>query len=162
MTDPSSPEHRRLDPVELAAWHGMLTAHAVVLRVLDRRLQAEHGLAVTEFDVLITLSNAPGQRLAMTGLAGAIMLSPAGVTHVVTRLERERLVERDPDPSDRRRVLVTLTAAGRTKLDGARATHDDVVRSRFTDRLTVEQRHALAAVWSAVLAPPPEPEAGLG
>lgn len=129
----------------------MLTAHAIVLRVLDHRLRAEHGLAVSEFDVLITLWNAPGKRRAMTELAGAIMLSPAGLTHLVTRLERDRLVARNADPADRRRVLVTLTAQGRRRLDEARVTHDDVVRTWFTDRLTVAQRHALVGAWAAVL-----------
>ena len=57
-----------------------------VVQALDAELRRNHGLAVTEFDVLITLFNAPNQRLGMSVLADRVMLSPAGTTHLVTRL----------------------------------------------------------------------------
>src|SRR2546427_7758124 len=97
---------------ELAAWQGMLTVHARLIRELDRLLRAEHGISVSNFDVLITLFNADRQRLRMSDLANAIVLTPAGLTHLITRLERDRLVERNIDPGDRRSFLVTLTDAG--------------------------------------------------
>jgi DNA-binding MarR family transcriptional regulator len=139
-----------LTPAELAAWHGMLGVHAEVLRTLDRRMRAEHGLAVTEFDVLITLFNADGARLRMMELAAAIMLSPAGLTHLVTRLERDALVTRRVDPADRRSVFVSLTTTGQATLDAARVTHDAVIRERFTDRLSRDQLQQLAQAWAAV------------
>src|SRR5947209_2430469 len=101
-----------LHGTELAAWHGLLTVHARLTRELDRRLRAGHGIGVVEFDVLITLDNADGDGLRMTDLATAIMLSPAGLTHLVTRLERDRLVERQVDPSDRRSARVRLSGPG--------------------------------------------------
>jgi len=82
-----------------------------VLAALDAALRREHGLAVTEFDVLITLFNAPGRQLGMSALARQALLSPAGTTHLVTRLERDGLVTRAADPADRRKWFTILTGA---------------------------------------------------
>ena len=150
MADPSSGK-RELTGTELAAWHGMLSAHADLIRELDRQLRTAHGLGVSEFDVLITLFNGAERGVRMTDLAKAIMLSPAGLTHMVTRLERDRLVERAVDPADRRSFLVRLAPDGRARLDAARVTHDAVIRARFTARLTGAQLHQLAGVWDALL-----------
>lgn len=149
-TDPSS-QRQELAGTELAAWHGLLAAHATLIRELDGQLRAAHGLGVSEFDVLITLFNGAERGVRMTDLAKAIMLSPAGLTHMVTRLERDRLVERAVDPADRRSFLVRLTPGGRDRLDAARVTHNAVIRDRFTARLTRPQLHQLSSAWDAIL-----------
>jgi DNA-binding MarR family transcriptional regulator len=149
-TDPSS-QRQELAGTELAAWHGLLAAHATLIRELDGQLRAAHGLGVSEFDVLITLFNGAERGVRMTDLAKAIMLSPAGLTHMVTRLERDRLVERAVDPADRRSFLVRLTPVGRERLDAARVTHNAVIRDRFTARLTRPQLHQLSSAWDAIL-----------
>ena len=151
MATGTSSGKRELSGTELAAWHGMLAAHAALIRDLDARLRAAHGLGVSEFDVLITLFNGPERGVRMTDLAKAIMLSPAGLTHMVTRLERDRLVERAVDPADRRSFLVRLTPAGRERLYAARATHNAVIRDRFTARLTRSQLDQLSSAWDAIL-----------
>jgi DNA-binding MarR family transcriptional regulator len=149
-TDPSS-QRQELAGTELAAWHGLLAAHATLIRELDGQLRAAHGLGVSEFDVLITLFNGAERGVRMTDLAKAIMLSPAGLTHMVTRLERDRLVERAVDPADRRSFLVRLTPGGRDRLAAARVTHNAVIRDRFTARLTRPQLHQLSIAWDAIL-----------
>jgi DNA-binding MarR family transcriptional regulator len=149
-TDPSS-QRQELAGTELAAWHGLLAAHATLIRELDGQLRAAHGLGVSEFDVLITLFNGAERGVRMTDLAKAIMLSPAGLTHMVTRLERDRLVERAVDPADRRSFLVRLTPGGRDRLDAARVTHNAVIRDRFTARLTRPQLQQLSGAWDAIL-----------
>ena len=62
--------------------------HRWLVQELDTELRRGHRLAVTEFDVLITLFNAPDERLRMSELAERVILSPAGTTHLVTRLEQ--------------------------------------------------------------------------
>jgi DNA-binding MarR family transcriptional regulator len=135
---------------EQAAGGGVLAVHASVVRELDHRLRVEHQLSVSEFDVLITLFNAPGRRRRMSDLAGAVMLSAAGVTHLVNRLALVGLVERNVAPSDRRSFLVSLTDKGLERLDAARATHNRVIRERFLGRLSADQRRRLADIWAAV------------
>ena len=131
-------------------WGGLLRVHAQVVGELDRRLRAEHGLSVSEFDVLITLFNAPDRRLRMTDLAGAVMLSPAGLTHLVNRLALADLVARNVDGNDRRSFLVSLTPTGLERLDDARAAHNDVIRRLFLSRLSADQLRRLRETWAAV------------
>ena len=146
----SSSRGKYLSGEEFGAWHGFLVAHTRVMGELDRRLRAEHGISVSEFDVLITLFNAPKRQLRMTELAQAVTLTQAGLTHLANRLERAGVVERRVDPEDRRSFFVFLNAAGLRKLDQARSTHNDVIRSGFVGRVSRAQRRQLAAIWSSI------------
>jgi DNA-binding MarR family transcriptional regulator len=139
-----------LDDAELAAWRGMLRTHALVIRSLDEQLAGQHGLAVSEFDVLITLANAPDRELRMSELADRVMLSPSGLTRLVGRLERDRLVRRRPADDDGRSYLSRLTDEGLARLDEARSTHDAVIRELFLDRLSPRDRTALGRAWRAI------------
>src|SRR5690349_13732016 len=96
MADPGRP----FDELELAAWHGMLRTYAQAIRSLDEELSRAHAISVSEFDVLITLDNAPGRELRMTDLAEAVLLSPSGLTRLVGRLEQAGLLERRRSDED--------------------------------------------------------------
>ena len=139
--------HEFMAPEEWASWLALLQLHQMVLAELDTQLRHRHGLAVTEFDVLITLFNAPGQRLQMSALARQVLLSPAGTTHLVTRLERDRLVRRAVDPADRRRWFTVLTTDGDTMLRAARRTHNDVLRRTFLALTSAADRRTLERLW---------------
>ena len=80
------------------------------------RLELNRG----EVGVLSALRVAgPPHRLSPTGLGKGLMLSSAGVTSRLDRLERRGLVARLPDPDDRRGVIVELTDRGRELVDSA-------------------------------------------
>lgn len=138
--------HEFLEPSEYEAWNAMLAVTQAVLRELDAALRADNGLSVTEFDVLITLWNAPRRRLGMTELASRVLLSPSGLTHLVTRMERDGLVAREGDPADGRKFRTVLTRAGQERLRAARRTHNAVLRSVLLGRLDPGDRQALAAI----------------
>jgi DNA-binding MarR family transcriptional regulator len=87
----------------------------------------------------------------MSDLAATVILSRSGLTRLVDRLEREGLIERQSCPSDARGSFATLTAAGRRKLQAARATHLAGVRSLFRDHFTPEEQEILGAAWERVL-----------
>lgn len=142
---------------EVAAWHGLLQTCGRVLRELDQRLRQEHRISVGEFDVLITLFNAPDERLRMTELARSVSLSPAGLTHLVARLERERLVRRVTDPADRRGSYTVLTAKGLARLNAARPLHNEVIRCLFLHRITADDQRRLAAIWMRAQTPSRKP-----
>jgi DNA-binding MarR family transcriptional regulator len=139
-------EHEFLDPEEYESWHAVLVLAHRVLDRLDAELQAAHGLSVTEFDVLITLFNAEGRRLGMSALASRVMLSPAGLTHLVTRLERDRLVRRQRDPADARKSFTVLTAKGDDALRQARITHNNVLRETLLAHTTAAERQTLRRI----------------
>jgi DNA-binding MarR family transcriptional regulator len=130
-----------LDPRD--AWHLLLRVSSGVLRELDQALDTHDRITVTEFDVLITLDNAPGRQLRMTDLARATMLSSGGMTRLIDRLEDRGLVRRDPDPDDARALRATLTSDGEQKLAKARITHDAVITRMIAPHLNAADLRAL-------------------
>ena len=75
-------------------------------------------------DVLATLRRqGPPYRLRPTDFSGSLMLTSSGTTKRLDRLEAAGLIEREPDPSDRRGTLITLTPKGRSVIDGVTAAH---------------------------------------
>ncbi|QND52354.1 MarR family transcriptional regulator [Phyllobacterium sp. 628] len=87
-------------------------------------LFADAGLQPGEFDVLATLrrSGEP-YMLSPTKLYEAVMISSGGMTNRLDRLERAGLIERRPDPSDRRGKLIALTDEGRRLTDETLTRH---------------------------------------
>jgi DNA-binding MarR family transcriptional regulator len=143
-------EDEYLTDAEIHAWGGALLFTTAVVRALDEALVAAHRISVREFEVLITLFNAPKGRLRMTELAERSLLTPSGLSHLVTRLERDRLVRRSVDTADRRSFFATLTRAGHRRLRESRPTHNEVIRAHLTRRLTASQLATLGALWEAV------------
>lgn len=103
------------DPMGLFARSNRFVVLA--MRKLDAALAA-HGLSVGEFDVLSALRRA-GEPFALkpSGLADRLMLTRAGITARVDRLEASGLVVRQRDPNDRRSEPIVLTEAGRRTVD---------------------------------------------
>ena len=60
---------------ELAAWRGMLEAHARVMQQLDAEMRSEHGLSVSAYEVLMFLADAPDHRMRMSDIADRVLLS---------------------------------------------------------------------------------------
>lgn len=125
------------------AWHRLLRVSRRVLREIDARLDAEQRIGVNEFDVLITLDNAPERRLRMTDLAEAAMLSSGGLTRLVGRLKKRGLVERIPDSSDARGFHAALTEDGSRLLAEARVAHDAVIEELLGAQLTAAEMRSL-------------------
>ena len=106
-----------LRPMEVLSRVTRLSHHLDRAR---RQAFAEHGIESWEFDVLAALRRAgkpyqlsPGRLLKET------LVTSGTMTNRVDRLAARGLVERLPAPQDRRGVLVRLTTAGRSTVDGA-------------------------------------------
>jgi DNA-binding MarR family transcriptional regulator len=128
----------RHDP-RLAAWGAFLRAHARVVRELERELQADQRMALTDYDVLVQLANATEHRLRMSELADRLLLSRSGATRLVDRLVAEGLVERVMCDVDRRGQWASLTDAGYERLRQASPTHLRGVAEHFLDRLSADE-----------------------
>jgi DNA-binding MarR family transcriptional regulator len=132
----------RHDP-RLAAWSAFLRAHARVVRELERELQAEQRMALTDYDVLVQLANAGEHRLRMSELADRLLLSRSGATRLVDRLVAQGLIERMTCDDDRRGQWASLTDAGYERLRQASPTHLRGVAEHFLDRFSADELAAL-------------------
>jgi DNA-binding MarR family transcriptional regulator len=102
----------------------LLEAAERVMRDHVSPVFAAAGLQSGEFDVLATLRRSGDPcMLSPTRLYEAMMISSGGMTNRLDRLERAGLIERRPDPNDRRGKLIALTAAGRHVIDETLTRH---------------------------------------
>ena len=113
-----------VDTELVESWRWLLERHARTTSALERRLQHEHGLGVSEFEVLERLES--GER-RMQELADAVHLSQSALSRVVARLEDDGLVKRGMCPEDRRGIKACLTESGRERYEAARPTHRAVL-----------------------------------
>ena len=148
-----SPASRTNPPDAREAWRRLLAISSRVLRELDTSLDRRERMTVSEFDVLITLDNAPGRSLRMTDLARATMLTSGGMTRLVGRLEDRGLMRRDPDPDDARAFRACLTEGGRARLAQARVTHDAVIADHIGARLSASDVRAVERLLGKVIEP---------
>jgi DNA-binding MarR family transcriptional regulator len=110
------------------------------------------GLNRGEVGVLGALRLAgPRQELSPTRLFKGLMLSSAGMTSRLDRLERRGYVKRKPDPDDRRGVLVELTDAGREILDQAVSANTGREKGMLAN-LTKQEQRTLAGLLKKLLA----------
>lgn len=140
-----------LSPTELAAWRGLLRVHAALFKALDAELEAEHGVPLSSYEVLIYLRSAPERRLRMADLAERVLLSRSGMTRLVDRLEREGLLAREQCSKDARGCFAALTERGEAFLDEARPTHLAGVRERFLRHFSPAELELLAECWERVV-----------
>jgi DNA-binding MarR family transcriptional regulator len=143
----------RLTDLEMEAWQALLHSHHQITRQLDAELRQEHGLSLSEYDVLLRLARAPERRLRMTLLAQRVMFSPSGLTRAVDRLVGAGLVERRRDAADARVVLARLTERGRERLRSAAQTHLRGIRQHFTARLSETQLREVASALQVISGP---------
>jgi DNA-binding MarR family transcriptional regulator len=121
----------------VGAFVSLLRAHAGLTRDLSAQLTADHGLTLSDFEVLLRLSRADDRRMRRVDLADEVFLSASGVTRLLDGLERQGFVERAACASDRRVVYAVLTDAGlgrlRTAAKGHFAQIDEIFGARFDD-----------------------------
>jgi DNA-binding MarR family transcriptional regulator len=125
-----------------------------VSALLQRRLERvfeEHGLTGGDFDVLATLRRSgPPYRLTPGELSRSTMVTTGGMTKRLDRLETQRLIRREADPSDRRGRLIALTDEGRALIDRAVEAHVQNEHRLLSD-LPAAKRKQLAALLGELL-----------
>ena len=130
----------------LTAGAALIRASATVGAMYDDSSRVV-GLSAQQARLLFVLARRPTN---MLGLGASLQLRKSTLTGIVDRLEHAGLVEREVDPDDRRRFVVTPTSLGASK---ARE-FEEHLRSRVTDLLTElddDQQQLLAELLTAVL-----------
>jgi DNA-binding MarR family transcriptional regulator len=107
----------------LDRWNELEAEHARVREALEHRLQREHRLSLSEYEVLRRLSESPEGHRRIQELGEEIHLSQSALSRLVQRLEDDGYVARKMCDHDRRGVFACVTDAGRKVQDEARPTH---------------------------------------
>jgi DNA-binding MarR family transcriptional regulator len=111
----------------VSAWREMAACHAAACAALERELGEQHGLGVSDFEVLERLAESEQRKFRAQDLAEAVHLSQSALSRLVDRLARHGLVERCGCEGDRRGVYVVLTPAGEQRHAAAAPTHRGVL-----------------------------------
>jgi DNA-binding MarR family transcriptional regulator len=139
------------DDKTLAAWRGLLFAHARVMRRLEDDMLEQHDLPITWFDVLGRLKQTPDGRLRMHELEEVSVFTRSGMTRLADRLESAGLVRRERSPEDRRGVYLAITPAGRAKMDEVWPDHAASIQKHFGKHLSAGDAESLRAVTDRIL-----------
>jgi DNA-binding MarR family transcriptional regulator len=123
---------------------GALRLAGRLMHLNMERWSDRHGLSEGRLQVLFRLRKADNRSLAMADLAASMSVSPRNITGLVDHLEKDGLVERVPDPGDRRSVLARLSDTGVEKIeslwrDGMNA--QSLLAKEFTKEELVQLRH---------------------
>src|SRR5213080_390560 len=98
-------------PARLESWVSFLRAHAAITRQLNADLLNAHGLTLSDYEVLLRLSNADDKMMRRVDLAQSVLLTASGITRLLDGLERAGCVEKASCESDARVSYAKLTAA---------------------------------------------------
>ena len=132
-----------------------ITRLSLLQSVSFARVFARHGVSFGEYLVLAALRRAgPPYRMNPTTLFNAVILSSGAMTNRLDGLEAMGLVEREPDPSDRRGRLVALTDRGRELVDAAVVDHLEN-EQQLLSALDAGEREQLAGLLRKLLLSPP-------
>jgi DNA-binding MarR family transcriptional regulator len=142
---------RWLDPGEQVAWRAWLDAHAHLSARLNRELQASSGLSLSDYDVLVHLTDVPEGRLRAFELGEGLQWEKSRVSRQVGRMVERGLVVKAASPQDRRGAYVAITPAGRRVIAKAAPAHVELVRRLVFDGLTAAQVRTLATVALSVI-----------
>jgi DNA-binding MarR family transcriptional regulator len=140
-----------VDQKKLSVWKTFLRAHATLLRTLENELQAQQGLSLTWYEVLLHLNKDPRGGLRMQELAEAVILSRSGLTRLLDRMENAGLVQRRPCAHDRRGAYALITPEGKTLFELIRPVVLQSIETHFAQHLDEAACDTLLGVFNKIL-----------
>ena len=133
---------------EVNVWVEFLRGHRGVTGQLNALLLQQHGLTISDFEVLAVLSQAEEQSMRRIDIAEAVVLSPSGVTRLLKGLENSGWVEKRACVTDARVSYAKLTESGQAKLDEAAASHLETIRGFLADLYSPDELEKLRELLS--------------
>lgn len=141
---------RWLSDDEQRHWRAWLAASNLLNDRLSRDLQEQHDLTITDYEILVQLSEAPDRRMRMSDLAERTLSSRSRLSHQIDRMAARDLVAREACVDDRRGSFAVLTEHGWNALVAAAPDHVESVRRHLLDVLSPEEFAALGEACASV------------
>jgi DNA-binding MarR family transcriptional regulator len=143
----------------LSAWVGLLRGHAALTRALNADLVTDHGLTLSDYEVLLRLSRAPERKMRRVDLAEQVLLTASGITRLLDGLQASGYVDKAACSSDARVTYAVLTDAGHEKLRSAAEVHVAGIHAMFAERYSDDEMATLAELLSRLDGSEPDGEA---
>lgn len=130
-------------------WRAYLAMTNALQAAMNRQLQADCGVSLADYDVLVTLSERGALRVYELG--ALLGWEQSRLSHQLRRMRDRGLIERRGSDADRRGAVVELTAAGKSALATAAPGHAELVRSVVFDGMSAAEMRALRTLTRRVL-----------
>ncbi len=141
-----------LSDEEQASWRNYLAAMRQLDCAMDQRLQSRSDLTITDYVILVSLSEAEGRRLRMSELADIVVVSRSRLTYRIDSLVQRGYIDREQCDDDRRGLFAQMTNIGFKVLSEAAPAHVDDVRELVFDNIKPEEFEAFASVFERMAA----------
>lgn len=141
----------KLDSSRNSLWRKFLTVHARLLDRIEQDLKQANLPPLEWYDVLFALKEVPDQRLRLSELADAVLLSRSNLTRLVDRLEAAGLLRRETCPTDRRGAYAVLTPEGLAMQQTMWQVYSQGIATYFGDRLSDAEVETMMQALSAIL-----------
>lgn len=138
-----------LTPAEESAWRKYIVASRRLYEALDEDL-APHGLSLSDYEILVHLSDAKDRSLRMSDLADKTILSRSRLSHRIKYMEGKGWVERQKCDSDRRGTWAVMTTKGWNAIVKAAPYHVASIRNRFIDQISKADQANIASAFEKV------------
>lgn len=128
------------------AWRAFIETSALITDRMEKRLQAVTGLKLSDYNLLLLLSEAEDHRLRMGELAEKMVFSPSRLSYQVKNLTGRGLIERCIDENDKRGMTARLTEEGQQVFTAASKIHAQHIRQLFHPALDDDQAENLRTI----------------
>jgi DNA-binding MarR family transcriptional regulator len=145
------PEVPTLTADEWALWRSFRSMRRELDLALEHELQRDAHVSAPDYEILITLFEAPEKQLRARELTARLGWEKSRLSHQVTRMVARGLVERTECDSDARGTWVGLTTKGQLATLGAVRAHAQTIRRLFFDVLTASELAVLGGASARVL-----------
>lgn len=140
-----------LDAEQQRAWRQWLQVNSRLDSVLSRSMQESSELSMSDFAVLVILTDHPSGEVRVTELAGHLDWERSRVSHHIKRMQTRGLIERRECPQDGRGAFISITGAGRDAIVAAAPAHAALVKELVFARLSADDLDALTRITRTVL-----------
>lgn len=132
-------------------WRNFLGAAATLNRRMDEHLGKAAGLSVSDYAILVILSESPTGQLRPGEISELLQWEPSRTSHQLRRMEARNLVVKQQLEADRRGQSVELTNLGQRLLAQASGSHAAFVHEVMIENFGLEELHTISAYLSQVL-----------
>ena len=146
---PAAKSAKWLSPAEESAWRKYIVASRRMYEALDEDLTS-HGLSLSDYEILVHLSDAKDRSLRMAELAEKTILSRSRLSHRIKYMEGKGWVERQKCASDKRGTWAVMTNKGWNTIVKAAPDHVASIRKRFIDQISKADQANIAVIFEKV------------